>query len=342
MSTCCGTGPWQPTLYLVAADRHRFWFDHFLDWREGDAIVVTGEAAVVYLDDVMRKLDELPDRKVIQYSTHETLTRDWHIAQWLLARGHDVLSQSVRCVTLGTDKFQMKYFFDSHQFPSPMWIKAGASWRKEERDALVVVKKRNGTASEGTRLTHASDCDLAGNELAELYIDGIEYSVLVYRDEHGIATFPPAWKGEVRKDLTPPWRRLRLCPDPTIDPECERRLRALSYEIADAVDSHGYMEIEYIVTPAGQIYVLEFNPRFSGIMRISAMATDIAIFSIHRDPSLRGDLTASRYAGEVPYRGRWFSDPSSGAFGTTRLTVSGKSADEVREKIGFFRRPGTG
>src|SRR6185369_16359938 len=98
------------------------------------------------------------------------------------------------------------------------------------------------------------------------------------------------WKGATSRALVPPWRRLRLCPYPPLPAGLEALLRADARALADAIDTAGFVEIEYLVTADGRRVVLEINPRVSGTMRIASLATGIPIFSLPVLRDVAGDL----------------------------------------------------
>jgi hypothetical protein len=321
-----------PTLYLVAPESLAAWFPSFVDDVPGDLILFTGEDGAAPAERILRLLGEGPARTTVLLPSHETLERDSALARRLRGHGHDVLGPSRRSVRLGTDKVLMKQFFDRRGFASPPWAAAGHERRLASPDALVVVKQRRGTQSVGTRLARLGDCTLRADELCELYLDGVEYSVVVYRDDRREVVFPPIWKGRTSTALVPPWRRLRLCPDPLLSPAREGALRTGARTIAAAAGVCGLVEVEYLVTPEGELQVLEINPRVAGTVRLAAMATGVAIFSLHR-LDLAGDLDASSYAAEVPYTGAPFADEREQVFATSRLTVAGETLAAACRKL---------
>jgi carbamoylphosphate synthase large subunit len=322
----------RPTLYLVAPVSLQSWFEHFSACTTGDHVVFTGEGPDLGLEGVLPHLARR-ERVTVVLSSHTTLERDGQLADRLRGYGLPVYAQSRHCGALGTDKFRLKAWFDACGFPSPQWMRAGGASRLEGSDRLVVVKHRHGTQSVGTRLTRLADCALSADEFCELYVDGVEYSVLVYRDERGVAVFPPIWKGATSPDLVPPWRRLRLCPYAEITSDLDLRLRDQSRRIALAARCCGFMEVEYLVTDAGDLQVLEINPRVAGTMRIAAMACDVPIFAMHKLPELRDDVAAVRWAAEVPYSGRPFSDAAGEVFATSRLTMAAADPALLRGRL---------
>lgn len=322
-----------PVVHAVAPASLRSWFGHFVDLAPGDRAVFTGEEAGADVSPLLGAIGRAPRATVIFHSSHATLGRDQLLAFRLRELGHRAECQSRLCASLGSDKILMKEFFDRYRLVSPPWARAGEPLPEVGPDTPVVIKDRHGTQSVGTRLARAGEYRLAPNELGELYVDGIEYSVLVYRDEHGTATFPPVWKGPTTPELVPPWRRLRLCPDPALGGAWDRRLRALGKRLAELADAHGYLEVEFLLTASGEVHLLEINPRVSGTMRLAAMATRLPIFSLHARPELRDHLGAARFSGEVPYSGDPITDAEGEVFATSRLTVAGQSPKEVRAKL---------
>jgi hypothetical protein len=316
--------------HLFSAASVTNWFSYFAEILPDDRVIHLGEQPHV-APDLIESIVNGGDRAVF-FSSHETLIRDLDLARRLRAAGCPALAQSGLCARLGWDKFKMKRFFDASAVVTSPWGAGRAA--SALTGPFVVVKKRYGTQNVGTRLAQAQDCQLAPDEFAETFIPGVEYSVVVYRDSRGTATFPPVWKGPVSTDLVPPWRRLRLCPAPEIDAELDVRLRAIAVRIADAADAQGHLEVELLVDDDAKIFTLEINPRVSGTMRISAMATGVPIFSMFRHDDLRGALAAMRVAAEVPYSGPAICDPEGAVFGTSRLTVAGEDMAGVRVKIG--------
>lgn len=331
----------RPTLYVVSPTSLGGWFEHFTDLRPDDVVLHVGEQSELDTAKVLAELDADPDRDVVIYSSHDTLTRDRWLADGLRLLGHRVLSQSHLSTVLGADKLLMKRFLDRHGFRTPEWVTGGGRLRPANHgdDVYLVVKARHGTQSVGTRLAAVADGPLTDGEFAERYHEGTEFSVIVYRDEHRVTTFPPVWKGRTSLSLVPPWRRLRLCPGPDVSPGLDRELRRTSAAIAEAADNRGFVEVEYLVTDDGRVTVLELNPRVSGTMRITAMATAVDIFSLHRRPDLAGAVPAVRWAAETPYSGVHGALPAQDVYATSRLTVAADSPSAARTKLQRFSSP---
>jgi hypothetical protein len=170
--------------------------------------------------------------------------------------------------------------------------------------------------------------NLRNTEFEEPFVSGIEYSVVVFRVPGREVTFPVIWKGETRRDLLPPYQRLRLCPAPDLTPEREAALRALSLQAAQVMDSEGFTEVELVVSD-DVAYVIEVNPRIAGTMRMAALATDTRIFDLPGRLDCAGDLFSSSCTVEMPWLGEPWNDPAQRVYCTSRLTAAAATWDGV-------------
>jgi hypothetical protein len=322
-----------PTLYLVAPSSVASWFSHFVEPAEGDEIVFTGEGRDVDVDRILHALEEHEPLRPVLLSSHATLDRDAELTDFLRRRGHNAIGPSRAAAAAGRDKLQMKLLFAEHGIPTPASRAGPRVAELGPPEALVVVKDRYGTQSVGTRLGSVGACTASADWLCELYTDGIEYSVVVYCDDEHELVFPPVAKGATSTALVPPWKRLRVCPDPGLVPARDAELRALARALAAAIDLRGHMEVEYLVTRQGETLVLEINPRVAGTMRLAALAAGVPIFSLHMFPPLSCGLRATMHAAEEPYAGPPIADPEGRVFATIRLTVAAATAAGALSKL---------
>jgi carbamoylphosphate synthase large subunit len=265
------------------------------------------------------------DRAVIM-SGHDSLRRDLALAGELRRLGLDVHAQSARAAELGLDKVALKRFFERHGFRTPVWG-SGACTANGRNGTPIVVKDRHSTQSRNIQLASGSVA-VARTQYWEVFTAGTEYSVLVYVEPARTITFPPVWKGDTAEDLLPPWRRLRICPAQSLSAEQSATLSRFAADVCTAATAHGYVEVEFV--HAGEEFlVLEINPRVSGVMRISALAADIPLFSLHADADVEGALPARRVAVELPHDGDPFVIPERAIFATSRVTVAGRNLAEA-------------
>lgn len=254
-------------------------------------------------------------------SGHDSLVRDWVLAHELSSRGLAVFSQSGMASSAALDKVLQKQLLMFAGVQVPSWGPPDSRLPVGDR---TLWKGRTSTQSRviawADPLQHAPV-----DSYWETYIGGVEYSVVVHREHGRIVRFPAVWKGAVRGDLSPPWRRLRLVPSGA-SAALLAEMDAIAVQIAELLDVWGFAEVEFIVTYDGTPLVTDINPRVCGTMRIVAMATNMPIF----DPAALAPLTepsAPRYAAEIPYSGPPFATPTVVA--TSRLTCSGSSPGEV-------------
>jgi biotin carboxylase len=88
------------------------------------------------------------------------------------------------------------------------------------------------------------------------------------------------------------------------------------------------MEVEFLVTDAGEVYVLEINPRVSGTLRIAAMACHIRVFDLF-DVKTHEDFQATRFALELPHDGRSPEAVHEDVVASSRLTVASYQPKDV-------------
>lgn len=308
--------------HLVAPESLEHWFRHFTT-RPPAAVHHIGSGAL----DGDKMVAALPKTAthVCIHSSHDSLRRDCEIADRLRGANLEVVAQSRLCVELGTDKARMKKYLANAGFHTPAGMSIDQRW---------VVKRRGGTEAIGMRF--ARSLPLVGpEELMEQFIDGEEFSVVLFAWRNRVITFPPVYKGPTRPDLLPPYRRPRVCPTPARLAQHDALLRAVARRLALAVSCQGWLEVEFAVNRSGEPVVFEFNPRVSGTMRISAMATEIPIFDLaERFDELDDDLQASRFGAEVPWTGDPIADPAADVFATSRLTTAAGSIAQLCGKLG--------
>jgi carbamoylphosphate synthase large subunit len=321
-------------LHLVSPDSLRSWFAHFVTLGAGDQVRWLGEDPALTPDVTGQLLAATKGADLIViHSSHHTLIRDVTLAGTLGAGGSRVMHQSPKAALLGTDKIAMKRIFDESGIPTPPWRHryrgpTVAEFRRAH-DGPFVVKLRNGTEGRELRLRPSPDPDLSNFEFEEPFVDGVEYSVVIFRAPGRNITFPTIWKGATRRDLLPPYRRLRLCPAPDLSPERDAALRALSLRAAEVMDSDGFTEVELVVSADEEVYVIEVNPRIAGTMRMAALATDTLIFDLPGMHDVVGDLASGSCSVEMPWLGEPWNDPQQRVYCTSRLTAAAASWGDV-------------
>jgi predicted ATP-grasp superfamily ATP-dependent carboligase len=262
-------------------------------------------------------------------SSHESMPRDLALAGRLRATGAVVRCQSTLATSAATDKVLVKQLLEQAGLPTPRWAPDAppASWR-----ARGLRKRRDGTQSQG--LGWATDVgNRTDDRYWEEYLDGVEYSVVLFREDGRTITFPPVWKGATRPDLLPPWRRLRVCPVPTPDVGLVDLLVDVAKHAAAILDVWGFAEVEFIVAGATP-YVIEVNPRISGTVRLVAMATGVPVFRTAVLQTIEGDPPAVAFAAELPHAGAPVVLPD--VIATSRITCVGPTPKRARRLLEWY------
>jgi len=283
-------------------------------------------------DELSVEVQRSPTAEVILLSDHATLTRDLEWAETLSDRGRIVRCQSAAAATAARDKVALKQVLAARGIPTLPWRSAdspyGGGW-----PTPAVVKRRNGTQSEGIRLALPEE-RLAKGEFAEPYRDGIEYSINAFSHRGGLAVLPVVWKGRTSQQLVPPWMRPRLCGPGTADPTVTAQLIDLTAKIAAVLHPDGFFEVEFLLADDGEPYVLEVNPRVSGTLRISALAAGRPVFAWYADPPAQLHQPASACAAEVPNPSpQHITVPELGLYATSRVTVAAADPAPLAERI---------
>jgi len=177
---------------------------------------VIGQDLELRPENILSQLSERPGRELRLHSALETLRRDLALGVALTDAGYVVHGPSERCVRVATDKVLMKQVLDDAGITTARWWAPG---RRVASGDGVVVKRIDGTQSQGIAL-RTGPFDVVEGTFAETYVAGTEYSVAYCRPERRTVTFPPVFKGRTTRELVPPWRRMRLCPDPWLS--CDR------------------------------------------------------------------------------------------------------------------------
>lgn len=260
-------------------------------------------------------------------SSHATFRRDLAIARLLSTAGFSVQSQTPRAVRSALDKVFAKQLLASQGIPTPAWGVGPPTGMPLEN---LLCKARNSTQSSG--ITWAKGVhEWPSHCYWEEYVDGVEYSVVLFRERGRVTLLPSVWKGAVQRDLLPPWRRLRLCPAPEEKPGLLEELANLGRVFADAIDMWGFGEVEFVVDNTGKPYVLEVNPRICGTLRIAAMAASMPIFDSRVFPGDFLDVPATYYAAELPHEGPSILRPD--VIATSRITCRAPSRQATRELL---------
>jgi biotin carboxylase len=334
------TAPAAPRiLHLVSPSSLQSWFTHFVTLGDGDRIEWLGEHPTLSVAADQRTCGYHAEADLtVLHSSHDTLIRDIALSSRLEGTApRRLIRQSATAAVLGTDKLAMKRQLEAWSLPIVPWRHPSDGVTPEEfaarHEGPFVVKLRNGTEGRALRLRPTPEPELADGEFEEPFVGGTEYSVVVLRVGGRELTFPAIWKGPTRRDLLPPYQRLRLCPAPDLSTERDDELRSLSLRASAAMASEGFAEVELIIDGEEQARVIEVNPRIAGTMRMAALACDQRIFDLPAREDAHGHLAAQRRVVEMPHQGEPWNDPAQLVYCTSRLTAAADTWGELPARV---------
>ncbi|WP_317447686.1 ATP-grasp domain-containing protein [Streptomyces collinus] len=313
-----GAGKAAPVLHLFSGPSLAGWMPAFATPGHHTYEILSRSADPTQAAAWAATLVESPDQRIVLHADHLSLLRDAEVGRQLALRGYDVVAPTPLAAAVGQDKALMQWLLRRNGVPQP----SDSARATPAADRPSVIKLRAGTEGRGTRLGGLSEA--AEHELSEPFVHGHEYSVNVYTAGTGAMTFPPVAKGETRLDLVPPPRRRRECPAPALTAVLEAQLRSTAVAAVSACAAEGFAEVEFVVEHGtGDVLVLEVNPRVSGTLRMSAMATRTRLLDLFSRRSVQGGTVhAVRAAVEQPYSGEPFCDLEQGIVATSRITVA--------------------
>jgi predicted ATP-grasp superfamily ATP-dependent carboligase len=317
--------------YCIAPESLAIWFSAFAELSANDRTFHIGEKSAG--SDVIKMgigFRGSNIQKVVILSSHESLLRDLDLAELLRKRGTEVDSQTPEATMVGLDKVKFKEVLDALGVATPAW---GHLSSLSSTGSGILLKMRNGTQSRGIRWFDGVKPKYEHEWYWEEFVSGCEYSVVAYAGSSSVSFLPLVSKGETQFDLMPPWRRLRICPDPELSNELEDKLIEATRRVIEFFDIWGFVELEFVVDCKGRAFLLEINPRVCGTLRIAAMACNIKVFNFFNadDSRLPCRFPARRQALEAPYDGVPFVSEDLRVIASSRITIAAESCAELIE-----------
>lgn len=330
--------------YIVSPISLQTWFSQFVDLAPEDSIVYSDETECIDESLLRAQLDVSGDpgkTQVIFCSSHKSLVRDCELAERLRTYGYNVTGVNRSAVLYGQNKQIMKGLFNAIGVATPAWTPLSSDdtvevIRSRLQNAQYITKEHSSTSGEGNFLGDSAPPSATYHCYAEVFEEGDEYSVVALSSADTIVLFPPVWKGATRRDLSPPYKRLRVCPFPPLYSRLETQMHKIAKQLIQATGVNGLLEVEYIVTPDGRLLVIEVNPRLAGTVLMSAMATETRIFNLLARVTPGPDYilrSATCYTIEMPWQGHLPEVLPRGVHFTTRMAVSGSSYQDILAKI---------
>lgn len=293
---------------------------------------------------------------VVLLSHQNTLIRD-NVISNLLKRNYDldVLAQSSKAVRVGTDKVCMKEFFEADKIAAPQYTIANSylkAYRASQKLGYPVVFEQPDKHEGGgiKIITCKSDIKnffknqkLDEQLIIEKFIQGIEFSIIVYGDKGKYRALPPVYKGETSLAGIHPCKRFRMAPAPKKYKNIGKA-KEMAIEVAKKLKIRGILELEIIDT-LEELYAIEANVRLAATMRMACLASGINIFSFLGEIAL-GKWTLSSHFSSPSNIAIEFPVPSDmstcvieklrkqpGIFVSSRITINGRNVKDILSKI---------
>ena len=324
-------------IYLVAARSILEWFPRFTNLAHVKAVLIDDSAEAGQIHDI---LSVIPDgEELIFCPSHGSFDRDVQLRELLMSRGHVVEGVTELAATVALDKIEMKRLFRTYRIHTPLW---GTNWDERDRLGFPLVKKGvSGTmGSENVLIEFDAEQEFSNDCFFEEFVEGVEFSVNTFRSSEQVFTLPPVWKGPTNIGLVPPFRRLRMCPWPSLSSQQEVEMRRIAVNIVQTMGFTGFAEVEFVADFRGQLMVLEVNPRISGTLRMSAVAAKCMVFDLpYLSPPQH--IPSCRFAAETPLLGTTLTHIHDDDVSiTSRVTVGGESFAKIGEKLSDLHNNG--
>ncbi len=310
------------------------WWSKFCSLHVVDVICWRFDAVTPSADDVVRMVSTF-DRmttSVAVLSEHETLQRDAVLVDTLRSVGYRVAGCGTNEAMFEWNKPWAKQLFDRLDIVTPAW-----SLTRPGSICDSLFKQSAGTQSKNVLWADSQNELGEAKGYFETYVQGTEYSAIVFAREKDYTILPLVWKGATNAQLIPPFERLRLCGEGVPATSDIGGLDSAIERIANAICSPCLLEIEFIVDEHNQYHIIEVNPRIAGTTRLAAMAGDGKIidlmFLAPKAVSIRHRIGLPKLCAELPVveSGEPFSSDS--VFATSRLSIVGGSTLQVWERF---------
>lgn len=275
--------------------------------------------------------------EVIIISSHESLEKDWSLSESFKRIGIRVNCQSLIACYIGTNKIKMKELFSVNNIPTTDWnIELTSAFSK------YVVKRINGTMGIGMRCYDVINGISLDNEFVELFEDGLEFSLNMYSDTRGnCVVYPPVCKGRTSETVIHPYKKIRYCCNFEMYEKYIQQMVEISQQVGKLIDNVGFMEAEFILNDKHQVKLLEVNPRVSGTLRMSSIASQNMCFDMllnNNRKDYKAILKCISPTLEIPYYGDAKVDRNKDIICTSRATIPFSCEDELVDKIYTVKR----
>jgi len=304
--------PSTPNILLVAGAAS--WSDWIPDFVNPSDINIRVLYEPTHLEQILERIKAEHFDSIVFLSHHATLSEDASRAEALAQTfAGQIVAQPHSVARIAYDKRLMADLAAQQKWvhPIPELTMSHAENLLGDPEVAVIIKPRFGTEGVGFRvvetveelrlLTSAETDHL----IIQPFLQGMEYSLNLYRTNDNTRCYPIVGKGFNSRQGIHPSKRRRFCPAQTHDASHDIAMQHAAVAMAEAMDINGVCEFEFIVSTAGEIYLVEINPRVAATMRMASLAASRSIFDDFVSASFvaGGGLmppTANRFAAELP------------------------------------------
>lgn len=346
----------QTPLVLLIAGAHS-WSDWIPDFVRPNDIQVEILYEPTVLSEITQKFKDFRFDSIVFMSHHSTLLEDAARAESLAALfSGPIIAQPLDVGIIAYDKRRMAVLASQQRWarPIPEFSISDAEKYLANPNAAVIVKPPRGTEGVGFFVIETVEKLAASKKspetsmLIQPYIQGLEYSLNMYRVNGSIRHYPLVEKGATSRLGVHPSKRRRFCPPRVINEADQTAMQNAATAMAEAMELEGLCEFEFIVSVDGSIYLVEINPRVAATMRMSSLAAGSSIFDDYITASLfprsaPSQFKGQRFAAELPVplevadrfpKGKLSAD----LWVTSRFTVAAESEFSLAMRISEIER----
>lgn len=265
------------------------------------------------------------------------------------------LGHSVETTLLFSNKYETKLLLEKNNILTPKYTYCSSKKQLlrecEEIGFPLIVKSLYGCAGKdqciarnNIELENFVNTCKESDYIIEKFLDGLEVSIEVFKSKSSFLYLPPIYKSYTSLNGLHSLEKVRIFPY-SFDHNLLEKAKMISEKIATLIPINGWLDIDAILV-GEKLYVIEVNPRFSGVSRLIGMAMNVNPYEIMLQTYLENAMNfndnLSGVSIEVPISNDFPSDNANNIYCSIRphaknskgfITVSSKNFELLREKL---------